>query len=214
MKIIIEQSGKRLVLPITPAEIQRTFEINTNEINLIGVGDVITPGNRKLSTIPLSFSILPFNITNSSDFNKNPEYYIDTINKFMDKPVKLTVTGTPINGNYIIQQFIPIRNYSNGLTECTMQLIEHKSLSYNSQSGSLVNNNSYTGNNSRPPTPSSDNWKTVTIVSGDTLWGLATKYLGNGSKYTDIWAWNKPMRSGNPSLIYPGEKVKIKNAIR
>lgn len=46
------------------------------------------------------------------------------------------------------------------------------------------------------------------IKSGDTLWSIAKKYYGNGSKYTKIHNANKSKIS-NPSLIYPGQKLVI-----
>ncbi len=47
-----------------------------------------------------------------------------------------------------------------------------------------------------------------TIESGDTLWGIAQKHLGNGAKYTEIFEANKEVIK-DPDLIYPGQKIRI-----
>lgn len=44
-----------------------------------------------------------------------------------------------------------------------------------------------------------------TVKPGETLWGIAQRYLGSGSRYPELTGY----RSGNPSLIYPGEVIKI-----
>lgn len=49
---------------------------------------------------------------------------------------------------------------------------------------------------------------THTVVRGDTLWGIAEKYLGNGSKYTQLAAINN---IPNPDLIYVGQVIKLTN---
>ena len=51
--------------------------------------------------------------------------------------------------------------------------------------------------------------RTHTVGANDTLWGIAKKYYGDGSKWSTIWNANKPMKSGNPNIIYRGEIVKI-----
>lgn len=50
--------------------------------------------------------------------------------------------------------------------------------------------------------------KTVNYVvkRGDTLWAIASKYLGSGTKYTQIAQENNIK---NPNLIYPGQVFKI-----
>lgn len=49
---------------------------------------------------------------------------------------------------------------------------------------------------------------TYVVQSGDSLWAIAKKYYGDGSKYTKIYNANKD-KIKNPSLIYPGQKLVI-----
>lgn len=78
--------------------------------------------------------------------------------------------------------------------------------------GGLMNG---TSDSSRPsestpspvPTPP-PSVRTYTVVRGDTLWGIATRYYGNGSKYPVIFNANRDKIS-NPNLIYPGQVLKI-----
>lgn len=46
------------------------------------------------------------------------------------------------------------------------------------------------------------------VKKGDTLWGIAAKTLGNGSRYNEIFEANKPMLS-HPDKIYPGQMLII-----
>ncbi len=46
------------------------------------------------------------------------------------------------------------------------------------------------------------------VVSGDTLWGLADKYYGDGHKYPAIFEANKPMLK-DPNKIYVGQVLRI-----
>ena len=47
-----------------------------------------------------------------------------------------------------------------------------------------------------------------TVVKGDTLWKIAEKTLGNGSRYNEIFEANRPMLS-HPDKIYPGQVLRI-----
>lgn len=47
-----------------------------------------------------------------------------------------------------------------------------------------------------------------TVKKGDTLWAIASKFYGNGSKYQQIFEANRPMLS-HPDKIYPGQKLRI-----
>ena len=47
-----------------------------------------------------------------------------------------------------------------------------------------------------------------TVKKGDTLWGIAKKYYGNGAQYKKIYNANKS-KIKNPNLIYVGQKFLI-----
>ncbi len=49
------------------------------------------------------------------------------------------------------------------------------------------------------------------IQSGDTLWGIASKTMGNGAKYTEIFEANKEVIQ-DPDKIFPGQKIRIPKA--
>ena len=48
----------------------------------------------------------------------------------------------------------------------------------------------------------------VTVQKGDTLWGIAEKYLGSGTKYTQLAQLNN---LDNPNLIRVGQKIYLKS---
>ena len=49
---------------------------------------------------------------------------------------------------------------------------------------------------------------THTVEKGDTLWAVASKAYGDGSKYPVIFEANKPMLK-DPDEIYPGQVLRI-----
>lgn len=45
-----------------------------------------------------------------------------------------------------------------------------------------------------------------TVVSGDTLWAIAQRFYGNGSRYSEI---AKANNIANPNVIHVGQKLLI-----
>jgi nucleoid-associated protein YgaU len=51
-----------------------------------------------------------------------------------------------------------------------------------------------------------------TVVPGDTLWGIAQKYYGDGNRYMEIFNANKAIwknYKNDPNVIYPGWELHI-----
>ena len=57
-----------------------------------------------------------------------------------------------------------------------------------------------------PSTTTSDEKTYYTVVKGDTLWGIAERFYGDGSQYPKIASANG---IGNPDLIYPDQVLYI-----
>ena len=58
------------------------------------------------------------------------------------------------------------------------------------------------------PAPSAPKKSTYTVKSGDCLWNIAKKYLGDGSRYNEIYNLNKD-KIKNPNLIYPNQVLTL-----
>lgn len=58
------------------------------------------------------------------------------------------------------------------------------------------------------PTTTAPKAATYTVKSGDCLWNIAKKQLGNGADYTKIYNLNKD-KIKNPNLIYPGQVLTL-----
>jgi nucleoid-associated protein YgaU len=48
----------------------------------------------------------------------------------------------------------------------------------------------------------------VLVKEGDTLWGIAERELGSGTRYTEIFAANREVIE-DPDLIFPGQKIRL-----
>lgn len=59
------------------------------------------------------------------------------------------------------------------------------------------------------PVPTPHPAQQYTVRSGDTLWGIAQRFLGNGADWRELYDWNRGVVGSNPNLIFPGETLTI-----
>jgi LysM repeat protein len=203
-------------LPTNPEEIERSTESENEEYEVLKLGKISVPGVRGLMKISFEAQ-LPSRVSalveTSKDFKK-PDYYIDLFNKWMkdEKPVRFVCT----NGvNRDLSLLVTITEFSiiekageEGDYYVKYTLVEYVPYSVTELK---INPSSVYKPPSppRPANPPQPPYQLYTIVSGDCLWNIAKRYLGNGTRWTEIYAINRPPLGGNPNLIYPGQRIKI-----
>lgn len=90
-------------------------------------------------------------------------------------------------------------------------LTDIKNLLTQQQGGAPIRNPTPTPTPTPKPTTTTTGKTPIyyTVKSGDTLWGISTRFLGSGSRYTTIYNWNRNVIGSNPRLIRPGERLIV-----
>jgi len=118
------------------------------------------------------------------------------------RPVTLKNLGYSFSGDYEVE----VAKHSIGVSGYSQEL----SLTRNA-SGITFLEAKQPAEESREPKPEvdpkADDAKHHTVSSGETLWGIAKRYYGDGSQYPKIVQANPSI--DDPNLIYPGQKFII-----
>lgn len=214
------QGNEKYQLPAPPSEFTLTSSSNHQTVNVYKTGDLSLWGPKTLDTITIdSFFPNPKTGRKYKCSYGEPWDVIKMINRWRDsgKPTRLLITNTDINMECLIDKFD--YGIDNGINDVnfsiTFSQYRKVTIPKVTENNNIIVNQ--TTSNKPAPSPSkpntnnnsSNNTRTHTVGANDTLWGIAKKYYGNGSKWTTIWNANKPMRSGDPNKIYKGEVVKI-----
>lgn len=198
------QDNDKLRLPVPPNQ----FEVKTGSlngtVNVENLGEVSFLGKSSLSTISIE-TLWPdkeYSFCQYKGFIK-PYEATSMIEKWRlsGKPIRLLITETPINTQFSIESFAYSKRDATKDVYLSLDLKQYKQITVVSQ---VINAPQVPSTPPRPVNNSSP--ATYTVKKGDTLWAIAKKFYGNGSKYTDIVAKNGIK---NPNLIYPGQVFKI-----
>ena len=213
MEIWLGTSTKDMLqLPVLPQSIGADDTRNFEDIILASGDEKTVISGRNLRSYSLeSFfpKVRPIYMQGST--LKTPMEYVKKIRQWMDNKevLQFIVTTTNINEKVTIRSFNWQENGGTvGDIEYTIELKEYRGITY---STSKVTN-PITGvptTPSRPPSPPASSSKTYTVVRGDSLWKIASKYYGSGTKWPTIYNANKGVIGGNPNLIKPGQKLVI-----
>lgn len=213
-------NGKKYKLPTNPEQISIKRDMNIESFLVLGGTKVSVPSGVELYNINFSFE-LP----------GRPYHYVETLNDF--KPAyyyekmfkKAQLNAKPLrfiasNGIKDISLRVLIKNIEilekageEGDKYITLSLVEYRPATkrykaVETNKGVVkkeevkVEETKIEKDNKQEKTE-----RTHTVKRGDTLYGLAKKYYGNGSLYKKIFKANKSIK--NPNLIYDGQVIVI-----
>lgn len=230
MEIWLKQDKKALQIPILPASFAINVAGGHQTVNIQTKGEVSIIGKRGLETIDFT-SFFPAQDYPFASYAKDrePYDYVKTVRDWMEKAVRLTITDTNINSEFLITNFSYGEPDGSGDVEYSISLQEYRKPTYTKPKKELppasLGNSSGLVVGKEPTRPTSKpKQKTYTVKSGDCLWNIAKKYYGSGTKASKIYNANKALiektakKYGHSSSynkgvagwwIFPGMKLVI-----
>jgi nucleoid-associated protein YgaU len=204
--------GEKFRFPVNPESITIPSPFGFEDVAVNRIGELTIIGDR-LPKEYLFTSFFPRDYNEAyceySGFPK-PWEAVDFIEAIRDsrQPCRMTVTGTPINAKVTIRDFeiLPEKAGSPGDIYFTISLKEYKEVVFRK-----IDKQKVSKQNTRPDTKKTAA-KSYTVVKGDSLWKIAQRQYGNGSKWPTIYNANKSVIGKNPNLIKPGQKLVIPSA--
>lgn len=227
ISLFAKYKEKLVQLPVNPEDVVITGGANNSTSDTVGQGEINDLGFPTLKELTIS-SFFPksYNgelyINTGGDF-RDPDYYIKFFEdiKKAREPFRIIITDINVNMLVSIENFEYTYQYGTDDVDYSLELKEYKEHNIRvlkpsgsgyvtSDSVQQVASASVTNTNSNRSIERSIP-KTYTVVQGDNLWKIAQKYLGDGSRWQEIYTYNnnKSIIGGNPNLILPGMELSI-----
>jgi LysM repeat protein len=212
----INNGEEGFVIPVLPEKIEINESGDNKTFEVVNLGEINSINLPKLTEISFE-SFFPLNDGPyvSSEQLFVPSFYHSKIKEWREarQKIRFIFIGGPIE----INDLFTIENFK--LTEKGGEVgdiyysIELKK--YKSYAAKKVIILQSTASNSSAPVLESEpeerpvetpQPQTHTVSEGDTLWAIAKRYLGDGSRYPEIAELNNVE---NPDVIYPGQVFTI-----
>ena len=215
--IYFKYKGKKYKLPVNPEEIKRSRDLNVETYQVLGTGEVSIPSYCALEQYSFEAE---FPSRNYHYINSGARADADYCEKMFRKaqknkePIRF-VASNDINDDISVKVLVKSveaveKAGEEGDKYLTITLTEYKAPGKRYvavQTPTAVVKQEETPAEEMETNPAVTENKTYTVQSGDTLWGIAKKFYGNGSQYTKIVSANPQI--SNPNLIYAGQVFNI-----
>lgn len=214
----------KMLLPVAPSKLQLKVNNQNKTMTLINEGEVNVLKRAGLTTIEFEALLpnvkYPFSVY-KSEFQR-ASAYLDKLEslKQSNSPFQFIVTRAFPTGKQLfdtnikvsLEEYTVIEDTKHGFDiTVSIKLKQYNEFSTKVYKISTDNKNTISTlslNRNTKNSPAPKEATTYKIKSGDTLWAIAKKYYGDGSKYTVIYSANKGIIE-KPNLIYPGQVITI-----
>lgn len=222
--VFFDRDNQTIRLPVNPEEITVTKAQSIENYSVLKLGQIAKPSDTELDKY--SFEVeLPGKqygyVTTSGDF-KAADFYIKKLEQWRKdkKPVRFVKSngeGDDLSTLVLIESFdITEKSGEEGDYYAAFKLTEYKPFGkkevFVSTSKTAAAVKTTTQQKAKVSAPDREGEapkpKTYTVANGDTLWGIAKKFLGDGAKYPTLVSINQP-KIKNPGLIHAGQVINV-----
>lgn len=216
--VFFDYNGTTYRLPTNPEELKTTSAQANEKYEILELGQIAVPTYLELSeySFEAEFPHTVRNYVETSGAFQGPDAYLDLFRAWRtaNVPVRFIAHNgitDEINKLVLIEECdVTEKAGEEGDKYVEFKLLEYRTFGKKSvtvatpSGGTTVAKAKVQAGTSKNPKAGS----TYTVQSGDTLWAIAKKTYGDGSKYRKIYAANKS-KIKNPNLIYAGQVLTI-----
>lgn len=214
--VYFKYGSKKYKLPVNPEEIKRSRMLNVEMYQVLGSGQVAVPTYCELEqyTFEAEFPSTEYHYMEPGA-KADADYYEKMFRRAQknQKSIRFIASNgitDDISAKVLVKSVEVVEKAGEeGDKYITLTLLEYKAPGKRYvavQTAAAVVKQEDTAA-APPENPAVTENKTHTVQSGDTLWGLAKKYYGNGGQYPKIVSANSAIK--NPNLIYDGQVLNI-----
>lgn len=222
----IGNSTKVFTFPSNPEKISGTMGAMYQSFDILSKGTVKVPKGTDVAEIKWDGeffgSLKKMESIVRKEYYQTPNECIAQLFSWQQNGtiLNLIVTNTWINMDVTIASFAPEIYGAYGNVKYSLSLLQYKELKIYTTDEYNISRSAKKTVPRNEPTVIASGGTSYTIVSGDTLWGIAAKKLGNGAKWTSIYAANSNIieaaaqahgksNSDHGHWIYPGTVLTI-----
>ena len=205
-----------VLMPVTPSKVQLKIKNQNKTLNLINGEEINILKSAGLTEI--SFDLLLPQVTYPfANSNLGAAYYLSLFERLKTgkQPFQWILNRQKPNGSKLFYTNMTVSLEDYQITEDAGEGFDVKvkvNLKQYRQFGTKTvkivskpaNKTKAVVKKAPRPKTSAPKVKTYTVKNGDCLWNIAKKYLGDGSRYTEIYKLNKK-KIKNTNLIYTGQ---------
>jgi LysM repeat protein len=207
-----------VLMPVTPSKVQVKVGSQNNSLTLISGEEINVLKSPGLSTV--SFELLLPQVSYPFSFSErqSADYYLSLFERLKTgkAPFQWILNRARPDGTSLFSSNLTVSLEDYQITDSaengfdlSVQVSLKQYRKYSTKTVTLqTGTDTATVSSATRETSGAPAAATYTVKSGDCLWNIAKKYLGNGSRYTEIYSLNKD-KIKNPNLIYPGQVLTL-----
>lgn len=204
------------ILPVTPKEMKIKINNKNKTIDIINLGEANILKMPGLSTIEFEFVAPAFQYPYVTNYQPQGFYYylLEKL-KVEQKPFIFSIlrqmpTGRytyPSSFNVSLEDYTILETVDEGFDIVfSVVLKQYKEFATQRIQIKESTEGKKTVEKKQPRETTKEPEKTYTVKKGDTLWNIAKKELGDGTRYKEIAKLNN---ISNPNKIYPGQVFRL-----